>query len=508
MHFQDRQTGSQLRPFTMRICAYELVLCIISCYITVPSVAVIKFRAGKKSICAVMLCAGYFPLAPSACVVWATMDVLLCTASIWHMCTMSLDRYCTLRYPISYGRSRTRTGVALKIAFVWVISTAVSAALAVHGFADVSNVYVERQCVPAVKDFILYGSILAFYVPLAIMVITYVMTVRILAENRRTMESIGLQSSARDGAERKPAGSGSDCIARRPKWDGPVASMIGHTPRGPTDGPLTGRYRRKSATLISSPAHAAKPPALRRNARVDDHCNAASSRRRYSDGNLGTVTDGGGSNGIMTIYHPYSITLSLQPLPRDADPQAHSQQDHVPQPGWVTSSSDNAAYISPSPSDGCEQQLHQSAVRQYLGSSLLKPDRLASSCCRSPEQAASGLSNVLADVDNICEHRRRMSDGVLSDCGVQTGTKNPRQKLDGGACRSSVWSLAHRRRPTDYVELRDTMTADLKRTWCVASRTKRSPTVAQTRTVSARSFATESSRFQILMWGRTASAAP
>ena len=41
--------------------------------------------------------AGYFPLEPSVCVVWATMDVLLCTASIWHMCTMSLDRYCTLR---------------------------------------------------------------------------------------------------------------------------------------------------------------------------------------------------------------------------------------------------------------------------------------------------------------------------------------------------------------------------------------------------------------------------
>jgi len=97
------------------------------------------------------------------------------------MSTMSLDRYCTLRYPISYGRSRTRTSVGLKIAFVWVVSTAICAALAIAGFADYSNVYdVEGQCVPAVKEFILYGSVVAFYVPLLIMIVTYVLTVRII----------------------------------------------------------------------------------------------------------------------------------------------------------------------------------------------------------------------------------------------------------------------------------------------------------------------------------------
>ena len=41
---------------------------------------------------------GYFPLSSSVCVIWATLDVLMCTASIWHMCIMSVDRFLTLRY--------------------------------------------------------------------------------------------------------------------------------------------------------------------------------------------------------------------------------------------------------------------------------------------------------------------------------------------------------------------------------------------------------------------------
>ena len=41
--------------------------------------------------------AGYFPLSSNVCVIWATLDVLMCTASIWHICIMSVDRFLTLR---------------------------------------------------------------------------------------------------------------------------------------------------------------------------------------------------------------------------------------------------------------------------------------------------------------------------------------------------------------------------------------------------------------------------
>ena len=46
------------------------------------------------------MCAGYWPMGYVVCNIWQTMDVMLCTSSIWHMCTISIDRYFGIRYPL------------------------------------------------------------------------------------------------------------------------------------------------------------------------------------------------------------------------------------------------------------------------------------------------------------------------------------------------------------------------------------------------------------------------
>lgn len=70
--------------------------------------------------------AGYFPLQSEHCLVWICLDVLFCTASIMHLCTISIDRYLSLRYPMRFGRNKTRKRVILKIFFVWLLSIAMS----------------------------------------------------------------------------------------------------------------------------------------------------------------------------------------------------------------------------------------------------------------------------------------------------------------------------------------------------------------------------------------------
>lgn len=67
---------------------------------------------------------GYFPLDSEYCLTWICLDVLFCTASIMHLCTISVDRYLSLRYPMKFGRNKTRKRVVLKIAFVWLLSFA------------------------------------------------------------------------------------------------------------------------------------------------------------------------------------------------------------------------------------------------------------------------------------------------------------------------------------------------------------------------------------------------
>ena len=123
---------------------------------------------------------GRFPLSHSACVIFATMDVLCCTSSIWHMSTMSMDRYFTIRFPFRYGRNKTRRIMLLKIIAVWAISVAISSPVFVLGIYDAKNVLAENICAPNNVFFKIYGSIFAFYIPFLIMIVTYALTMRSL----------------------------------------------------------------------------------------------------------------------------------------------------------------------------------------------------------------------------------------------------------------------------------------------------------------------------------------
>ena len=108
------------------------------------------------------------------------MDVLCCTSSIWHMSTMSMDRYFTIRFPFRYGRNKTRRIMLLKIIAVWAISTAISSPVFVLGIVDRQNVLSHGVCAPNNDSFKLYGSVFAFYIPFVIMITTYALTMRSL----------------------------------------------------------------------------------------------------------------------------------------------------------------------------------------------------------------------------------------------------------------------------------------------------------------------------------------
>lgn len=68
-------------------------------------------------------CPGYtWPLPTKLCAVWIYLDVLFSTASIMHLCAISLDRYIAIRNPIHHSRFNSRTKAFAKIIAVWTIS--------------------------------------------------------------------------------------------------------------------------------------------------------------------------------------------------------------------------------------------------------------------------------------------------------------------------------------------------------------------------------------------------
>ncbi|KAM7159731.1 5-hydroxytryptamine receptor 2C [Macrochelys suwanniensis] len=121
-----------------------------------------------------------WPLPKQLCPIWISLDVLFSTASIMHLCAISLDRYVAIRNPIEHSRFNSRTKAIMKIAAVWTISIGISMPIPVIGLQDDSRVFVNESCVLNDENFVLIGSFVAFFIPLIIMVISYCLTVQVL----------------------------------------------------------------------------------------------------------------------------------------------------------------------------------------------------------------------------------------------------------------------------------------------------------------------------------------
>lgn len=63
-----------------------------------------------------------WPLPDFLCPIWLFLDVLFSTASIMHLCAISLDRYIAIKKPIQHSQYKSRAKAMVKIALVWLIS--------------------------------------------------------------------------------------------------------------------------------------------------------------------------------------------------------------------------------------------------------------------------------------------------------------------------------------------------------------------------------------------------
>ncbi|KAM9300707.1 D(3) dopamine receptor [Morus bassanus] len=140
---------------------------------------------------------GVWTFSRICCDIFVTMDVMMCTASILNLCAISIDRYTAVVKPVQYqystGQSSCRR-VSLMIVIVWMLAFTVSCPL-LFGFNTTGD---PSVCSISNPIFIIYSSLVSFYLPFMVTLLLYVRIYLVLRQRqkKRTLTRQGSHSAS------------------------------------------------------------------------------------------------------------------------------------------------------------------------------------------------------------------------------------------------------------------------------------------------------------------------
>ncbi|NWS43416.1 DRD3 protein, partial [Probosciger aterrimus] len=140
---------------------------------------------------------GVWTFSRICCDIFVTMDVMMCTASILNLCAISIDRYTAVVKPVQYQNSTGQSScrrVSLMIVIVWMLAFAVSCPL-LFGFNTTGD---PTVCSISNPSFIIYSSLVSFYLPFLVTLLLYVRIYLVLRQRqkKRTLTRQGSHSAS------------------------------------------------------------------------------------------------------------------------------------------------------------------------------------------------------------------------------------------------------------------------------------------------------------------------
>ncbi|KAL4630203.1 D(1B) dopamine receptor [Arapaima gigas] len=139
--------------------------------------------------------AGYWPFG-AFCNVWVAFDIMCSTASIFNLCVISVDRYWAISSPFRYERKMTQRVAFVMISVTWTLSVLISfipVQLNWHRARDgVAGGGSEADdCDSSLnREYAISSSLVSFYIPVAIMIVTYTRIYRIAQIQIRRIASL------------------------------------------------------------------------------------------------------------------------------------------------------------------------------------------------------------------------------------------------------------------------------------------------------------------------------
>ncbi|KFP18676.1 D(1C) dopamine receptor, partial [Egretta garzetta] len=149
------------------------------------------------------------------CDTWVAFDIMCSTASILHLCIISLDRYWAIASPFRYEHRMTQRLACAMIAMAWALSILISfVPVQLHWHKAKDTRYpgswlpgTPRCDVSLNRTYAITSSLISFYIPVAIMIVTYTRIYRIAQAQIRRISTLERAGGQRPAQGKEPTSS-------------------------------------------------------------------------------------------------------------------------------------------------------------------------------------------------------------------------------------------------------------------------------------------------------------
>ncbi|CAI4225238.1 unnamed protein product [Auanema sp. JU1783] len=116
---------------------------------------------------------GYWIFGDTWCTIWVTMDIWMCTASIYNLVAISIDRYIAIIKPLNYPMLVTKFRARCIVALVWIGSFLICSPSFFVGGSSLPEDKCKCSPASAGRAYIIFSASSSFYVPMIVVIFVY-----------------------------------------------------------------------------------------------------------------------------------------------------------------------------------------------------------------------------------------------------------------------------------------------------------------------------------------------